>query len=335
VFVFREDAMPKFLYPLYIDDGGDGSGGGGDNAGDNDGHDNSGGADDKAGDINPDKIKDFSDDDGSGKKTDDTQAKKSDDADGDADGAAEIKVAQAGLDKLLAARDGKKDDDKSKGDLNFDHLPQHLRGKDATDTIEKLYKAYQGQRNKGTAPEDVADYKLDLPENVSNLINPDSDDDKPLFVAIKDLAKENGLSTDQYNKFIGGLLGKFQEMGLVEVPIDPDEQFKLIGGKGGIKKGQQIAEVTNNFLEGLYRKEIFDKDEFVEAKIMAGTGMGIRVMMKLRGLAGFQEIPTNFESQDGGNTRAELQSRLADPRQKNDPAFQKETDKLYEEKYGK
>lgn len=328
MFIFKENAFPqffyrpKFLYPLYIDDGGDGSGGGGDQ-GDSGGPSGDDTAAKATDDIDPGKIKDFADGGPGGGDAD----KASDDA-GD-------QKPKVGLEKLLDGKDDKKpsDDDSDKSDFNIDHIPEHLRGENPQATVDKLFKAYQGQRNKGTAPKDVADYKIDLPENVVGLLDPDNADDAPVYDAIKDLAKEQGLSVEQYNGLVGGMLGKFQELGLIEVPIDAEEHFKMIGGKGGVKKGQQIAEVCLNWLDGAHRKEILDDKEFEEAKIMAGTANGVRVMMKLRGMTGAAEIPTNFESQSDKMSRAELQARQMDPRQDNDPAFQKETERLYAEKY--
>jgi len=171
-----------------------------------------------------------------------------------------------------------------------------------------------------------------LPENVAGLIDENSDDDKPVFDEIKELAKEHGLSPQQYDGLIGGLISKFEEMGLVDKPIDPVADFKIIG-EGDGKHGKKIAEVVDNWITGLGRKEIFDAKELEEAKIMAGNAQGIRVFTKIREMLGFDPIPTNFQSQDDKLTGDELDARVADKRYGEDKAFTKETERLFEEKF--
>jgi len=321
--IFNIEEIIKFsalTHLMSADDGSDDDGGGG------------GGADD----IDPDKIKDFDvsgDDDADNKDGDDADNKDGDDGD-------KKPAKKTGIDKLLeekGADDSDDDSDNKDGDdkklaSEFKDVPKHLLGKDAKATIEKLLGAYKGLRAKGEAPKDVADYKLNLPENVVGLLDEDSDEDKAVFDEIKNLAKEHGLSPQQYDGLIGGLLGKFEEMGLVEKPIDAAAHFKVIG-EGDEKRGRKITEVVDNWLTGMNRKEILDDKELAEAKIMAGTADGVRVFTKMREMMGFDVIPTNFQSQDDKITGDELDGRVADPRYGVDPAFTKETEKLFAEKY--
>ena len=289
-----------------------------------------------SGEIDPDKIKDFdvSDDDETRKKDDDDADKKDGDEGDDDDKKKASK--KKGIDALLDDDADKKDDDDDAGDkkvkTTFKGVPKHLIGKDDKETVDKVLNAYKGLRDKGSAPKDVADYKLNLPDNVAGLIDETSEEDKPLFDEIRNLSKEHGLSPQQFDGLIGGLLGKFEEMGLIEQPINPVEHFKIIG-EGDEKHGKKITEVVDNWLTGMHRKEILDDKEYAEAKIMAGTAQGIRVMTKLREIAGFDAIPTNFDSQNDEMTGDELDARVADERYGTDPAFTKETEKLFADKY--
>lgn len=322
--IFNIEEIIKFsaiTFFMSVDDGNDDDGGGG-------------GSDE----IDPSEIKDFdvSDDDDAGKKGDDDA---DDDKKGD-DDAGKKSGKKTGIDALLDDKKdddgdddaGKKDADDKKIASEFKSVPKHLRGKDAKDTIKKLLGAYKGLRDKGEAPKDVADYKLTLPENVAGLIDETSDEDKPLFDEIRALAKENGLSPQQYDGLIGGLIGKFEEMGLIDPPMDPTVHFKVIG-EGDEKHGRKIAEVVDNWITGMGRKEILDDKELAEAKLMAGTDQGIRVFTKLREMLGFDPIPSNFNSQDDKMTGDELDERVADKRHGVDAAFTKETERLFKEKY--
>ena len=303
-----------------IDDGADDTGGGG-GAGD------AKTGDDKSGDgVDVSKIKDFGDDDNGDKSGD----KKSDDKSGDDDKSG-TKRKGPNLDDL-ADGDKKSDDDDGdkKSEFDYDNVPKALRGKDAQETIDKLSKAYKGQRNKGTAPENVDDYTLDLPEVVASAMASDDPENKQVFDILKTLAKDNGLSTEQYSNVIGGLLGQLQEANFIETPIDPKEHFALLGGE---VEGRKIAQVVKNWGEGMLRKEILTAEEHEEFKIMAGTAYGVRIMSKMREMTGKQTIPVNFGDVDGKVTKAELQARVADERYKTDPAFQQETDRMYAEKY--
>ena len=67
--------------------------------------------------------------------------------------------------------------------------------------------------------------------------------------------------------------------------------------------------------------------------MLGGTAEGIRVIQKLRGMIGEQEIPT-ISIPGSRPDKAELQAMVADPKYATDPVYRKKVEKAFQEAYG-
>jgi len=300
--------LPYFML-MSADDGNDAEGGGG----------SGGSGDDDAGgsDNGDDPVIHF----------DDSKNDKGDVDKGDANDP---------LSKLADAAKDDKDNDKAvdkAGDKpgTYDHIPEHLRGKDGLETANKLLDAYKGLR-KGAekAPEKAEDYTLDVATNLDGFLNPDSEEDKPILDAFRAVAHEHGLSNNQFGNIINGFYGKMIEAGVIEKPLDMNAQVEILGGK---EQAARLIGVNTAWGDGLVSSGALTKEEGAEFKIMAGSGMGLRVMNKLREMTGDRTAPAKFPAGEGGPDGAALQERLHDKRNETDQAFATETAAMYKKAY--
>lgn len=295
--------LPYFML-MSIDDGNDGDAGGGGPDGD---------GDDGGSDKGDDPVIHF----------DDSKNDKGDDDKGDPNDPLS-KLADAAKDD----KDGDKDGDKPGA---YDHIPEHLRGKDGVETANKLLDAYKGLR-KGAekAPEKAEDYTLDLATNIEGFLNPESEEDKPILDAFRAVAHEHGLSNSQFGNVINGFYGKMIEAGTIEKPLDMNAQVEILGGK---EQAARLIGVNTAWGDGLVASGALTKEEGAEFKIMAGSGMGLRVMNKLREMTGDRTAPANFPAGEGGPDKAALQERLHDKRNDTDQAYAIETAAMYKKAY--
>ncbi|MCF6216811.1 MAG: hypothetical protein L3J58_11660 [Emcibacter sp.] len=269
-------------------------------------------------------------DGGGGGETDadgDTGGSNEDDKDGD------DKVdTNDPLSKLAkAAKDDKGDDKDGDKPGAYDHIPEHLRGKDGVETANKLLEAYKGLRKGGEkAPEKAEDYTLDVATNLDGFLDPASDEDKPILDAFRAVAHEHGLSNNQFGNIINGFYGKLIETGAIEKPLDMNAQVEILGGK---EQAARLIGVNAAWGDGLVTSGALTKEEGAEFKIMAGSGMGLRVMNKLREMTGDRTAPAKFPAGEGGPDAASLQERLHDKRNETDQAFATETAAMYKKAY--
>ena len=77
-------------------------------------------------------------------------------------------------------------------------------------------------------------------------------------------------------------------------------------------------------------KGIFTDQDYSELEVLGGTAGGQRLMQKLRQMQGEKDIPVVAIA---GNQldKEELFARVADPRYQTDPAFRRQTEKMFEE----
>ena len=217
------------------------------------------------------------------------------------------------LSKLAdAAKDGKGGEEAGDKPGAYDHIPEHLRGKDGVETANKLLEAYKGLRKGGEkAPEKAEDYTLDVATNLDGFLDPNSEGDKPILDAFRAVAHEHGLSNNQFGNIINGFYGKMIEAGAIEKPLDMNAQVEILGGK---EQAARLIGVNTAWGDGLVASGALTKEEGAEFKIMAGSGMGLRVMNKLREMTGDRTAPAITRAPKA-NTRAAFGSGIGATRE--------------------
>lgn len=184
--------------------------------------------------------------------------------------------------------------------------------------IENLVKSYNNLEKKLSEGRPKAPDEYD----VSALENIDPED--PLLVDYTAWAKENGVPQEAFID----LAKKFVDMGYQseqEAKVDMEKERALLG-----ENANEIIQSNIRWGKGLVSKGVFTEEDYAELEVLGGTANGTRVIQKLRQMQGEKDIPIVAIA---GNQmdKEELFARVADPRYQSDPAFRRQTEKMFEE----
>lgn len=174
-----------------------------------------------------------------------------------------------------------------------DWLPEQFWDAEKGPQWEKLAQSHQDLRRqlgKGDhKPPATADaYKLpQLGEKP--ILDVPADD--PALKAFRDAAHAQGLSQGQFDALIAPVLATLAEaMPPAETPETRQAAYKAELQKLGTG-GAGLVKAVGQWGRGLFQKEALTADEWEEFQLAAGTAAGVRMLSKLRDLAGEKSIP--------------------------------------------
>lgn len=185
-----------------------------------------------------------------------------------------------------------------------DGLPEQFRGKDERETIDRLWGDINGRPK---APETADAYTLSLPKDIAPLIDVDNDALLPEFRVI---AKELGLTQDQYEGTITKLYSKMIEKGLVEKPLDIDAEFAAISDGTGDRVAQvaagrkSVVELVDVF-DGLAARQQISKDAAAELTATIDTAARFKALSEIAKLIPKQEAALATGGQPSGELTSE------------------------------
>lgn len=289
-------------------DGGDDNGAGGDDQGGNDdgagGDDNNTGGDDQGGDNK-------------GGKTDSLL--------GDGEGGIELAL------DLTEKPEGLDDEywDSENNQLNVQKLY------DDKQAAEERAKGLRDKLSKGQPkpPENAEDYKLELPEELQELVPADD----PLMKKAQEHAHKLGMSQENFQEFIGSMIGDMSEIAaeLAEnPPMLTDEQKEEIKQTEYAKIGANapaVIRAVETFGKELQAKGVFSESDLEAFKSMAVTGEQVRALNKMRGYMGGSEIPMDMTT-DGLPSDEEIYSKMEAANTSGDAKALKEVDELLDKR---
>jgi hypothetical protein len=221
-------------------------------------------------------------------------------------------------------------------------LPDHLRGKDDRETIDKLFKVAMDLRRKvgqgkDKAPETPDGYAFEAPEGVE--IDLTSDANVKLMGLVAEAAHAEGLGQKAAQAFVQKIMAGLPEIAKDAGEPDPASQMPDISEEldklGGRDKALPFLQKIDRWGRGLVERGAFDQDDYLEFQIMAGTAQGARVMNKLIEMTG--EAPVPLEGSERGAaklTPGQLQALRDDPRYETDAGFRRDVEAKFEELYG-
>jgi hypothetical protein len=228
-----------------------------------------------------------------------------------------------------------------------DGLPDHLIGKDERETIDKLWTAQKGYREAQAKfeppPADVSGYAFEFSDKVKPYAA-DFGEDK-FFGGVKEDLLAAGIGSKTANAFLDKVLGRMIDMQLVDAPVDVEaEKARLAPAEArNLPPAERDAAIQKRvstniaFVESLSAKG-FDKD--------AATALTaeLAAFPELNQLVEFMRLGQGVSPALGGNppagaTAADLEKRVADPRQRfgtpaYDAQFAAETDRLFKQVHG-
>ena len=153
------------------------------------------------------------------------------------------------------------------------------------------------------------------------------DPEDPVVKSFLEFGKEKQLS----QKSVTGLINKVLELtgGMEqEAELDVQKEKEKIG-----PNAPEIIQSNIRWNEKLLKDGIFNQEDYNEIEMLGGTAEGIRVIQKLRGMIGEQEIPT-ISIPGSRPDKAELQAMVADPKDATDPVYRKKVENANQEDYG-
>lgn len=225
-------------------------------------------------------------------------------------------------------------------------FPEHLLGDDDHGTIDRLFTAYSGARERlaqaGDVPKDVAGYVYEPNETLAPFFADESD---PVLASAKQAALKTGITGQQFQSFIDETFTELVGSGQIEAPYDPARELKNLGTYLDTKDPREIEKIaTDNeaFVKNLAAQ--MELPEPVAGFMASLTDLagGNVILHRLSGLLQERGISLGAEGETGkvaAISEDELRALDADERidpasPKFDPALRKKYDEAYQKLYG-
>lgn len=190
--------------------------------------------------------------------------------------------------------------------------------------IEALVKSYNEIQKKFSQ----GGHKAPKEYNVEFLQNENIDvKNDPLVQKYTDWAKKYGITQDAYEDLARNFMETNADF-VQRSQADIAEQKKLLGNKA-----EERINSVMKFGDTLKSRGVFSDAELAEFEVMAGTGLGIKVIEKMRSYYGEQPIAPVTVTDDLGYSKDEIKAMVGDPRYVTDTAFRLKVEKLFEKAF--
>lgn len=224
-------------------------------------------------------------------------------------------------------------------------LPEHLRGKDAGETLGKIATDWKAQRDalaqrQPAKPETADAYSFTPADDLKPLFGEDLTKD-PVIAAARVAAHKHGLSNDQFAGFLNDVVGEAKKAGLI-APSDPAVEYEkewpqlVPADKANLPEAERKAaakarhDTAQLFADTLKARGEIDEGMHSEFSILLETAAGVRLIEFMQqNLTAEKGIVFGGGQPAGGYTMADYNRDSEDPRfsstsTKYDPAFRAE-----------
>ncbi len=184
-------------------------------------------------------------------------------------------------------------------------------------SVSAQAEAYKGLESKlGAFTGSPDEYELSMPDGVEGeFIEGD-----PLMEGFQSWAKESGVSQDKFTE----LLHMYVKNEHDTSGTSREDQLALMGDNADKRLGNVDA----------WAKANLDQGEYEAMLGVTSTAAGVQLIESLISKTRTPKIPTTEGQATVGISHADVKERMNDPRYKSDPAFRKETSKMYEQVFG-
>lgn len=156
--------------------------------------------------------------------------------------------------------------------------------------------------------------------------------DDPIVGAYSEWAKQYGINQQAFDDLAGKITSLAGE-DMAQAQINYDAERKALGNNA-----DEIIKSNVNWADGLVRKGVISEAEREELNIWGGTAVGQRLMQKVRQLTGDMSqiplAPVADAGQSEDDFRADIQSKMQDPRYGTDSKFTRDVERMFEQRYG-
>ncbi len=228
-----------------------------------------------------------------------------------------------------------------------DGIADHFVGQTNRETIDRLHTAYSGARAEIARGAPVVpqpgEYQWNWPDSLKATSAISADD--PALIEFSSIAHEHGYSQTQIDA-IPKLFDKLIEKGVIEKPFDSGklleelapENYRGTSEEKQARGGERLAQAEAWIKQLDATTHGFDEGMKLELRLMTTSRDGVRVVEKLMKSFLNSSIDPVGERQAGALTKAQLDTRVADPRNqasdpKHDPAYAEQTRKLFKDLY--
>lgn len=201
-----------------------------------------------------------------------------------------------------------------------DGIPEHLLGETTEQTLDKLFGAYKGARDelakgKPATPDKPEAYQLKIGEDAAKQF-PIADDD-PALQVLRQTAHEANFSQEQF-EVLGKFVDQLVDKGLIEKPYDHDAVMKSLAPEGFKGTDDQLlakgAERVNQ-LDGWIKADTrFSDAERSELRLLTTSLDGVKALEKIKAGSVTQSVQPGGGQAAGAVSKAQLDARVADPR---------------------
>jgi hypothetical protein len=205
-------------------------------------------------------------------------------------------------------------------------FPENFWDEESGPDVEGLAKAYSELRAKMSAGKHKA--PKDGKYEVTSLKDRGVADDDPMLKDFVGLAKEQGLSQEQFDQMIDlytGHMGAMQD----QVKTSRDSEMKKLG-----RNGEKIVQSTEQWLTKMQTSGTLNQDEIEAIGRASNNASFISALHKIRGSYMETDIP-GLEMQENQKVSLnDVQSMMADPKYGKDPAYTKKVEDMVYSMYG-
>jgi len=229
------------------------------------------------------------------------------------------------IDHLAKTEETTKEEDIEWGERP-EWMPEQFWDDENGPDLENLAKSYQELRSKMSAGKHKApkDGKYDI----SSLADHGVSDDDPLLNEFKGFAKENGLSQDQFDQITQMYMEHMGDM-FEKVETDKEKEIAKLG-----RSGEKVISSLNQWLTKLGTSGALSHEEVDAIASKADSADFIMALNKIRQSYGEQPIPDISVQEGKGETKADLDAMVADPRYGKDMAYTQKVERKFMEFFG-
>ena len=205
-------------------------------------------------------------------------------------------------------------------------MPEQFWDDESGPDLEGIAKSYQELRAKMSAGKHKApkDGKYDI----ASLADHGVSDDDPLLNEFKGFAKENGLSQDQFDQITQMYMEHMGDM-FDKVETEKEQEISKLG-----RSGEKVINSLNQWLTKLGTSGALSHEEVDAIASKADSANFIMALNKIRQSYGEQPIPDISVQEGKGETKADLDAMVADPRYGKDMAYTQKVERKFMEFFG-
>jgi hypothetical protein len=222
-----------------------------------------------------------------------------------------------------------------------------MRGTTADETLGNVFKAYDGARTEmakwGAVPKDAGGYKVEFDGDIAPMFSKEGLE--KVTPALTKAMHAHGI-TDKQVPFVNTLVKELMGAGVIEKPVDVNEQWKAMAGESfrgtdeqRIQAGQAAMAEAAAFVKSFENREGWTPETIAELNLLTSSPAGVKALKLLQKGGVQQSVNTGGDGNNGAITKETLAQRRADPRNqygnaKYDPNYAMETERQYKAFYG-